>query len=51
MSSSLREIAAAGHSSTQVPQPVQASASIFATMFFTPYLNKGDFYRVENIEG
>lgn len=42
-SSSLREIAAAGHSSIQLPQPVQASASTFATMFFTPYTEMGTF--------
>lgn len=37
-SSSLREIARAGHSPIQLPQLAQESALIFATMVFTPYL-------------
>jgi hypothetical protein len=33
---SLKEIARAGHSPIQLPQPAQESALIFATMVFTP---------------
>jgi len=36
-SSSLMEIAHAGHSPIQFPQLSQELASIFATKFFTPY--------------
>jgi len=36
-SSSLKEIARAGHWPIQLPQPAQESALIFATMVFTPY--------------
>ena len=47
ISLSLREIAAAGHSSTQVPQPVQESALTFATIFSLLFVSKGYYIYLE----